>query len=91
MSHQVALRFLRALRIAGGTPQYVLWAVGLSLWKENVQSSMPAASDRNVDMLIGGQAVLEGVMMRSLTGYSVAVANSGVYGGGMRLARAPWT
>jgi uncharacterized protein YqhQ len=35
-------------------------------------SSMPA-SDRNVDMLIGGQAVIEGVMMRSLTGYSVAV------------------
>ncbi len=37
-------------------------------------SSMPAAAaDRNIDMLIGGQAVLEGVMMRSLTGYSVAV------------------
>src|SRR5512140_2345982 len=36
-------------------------------------SSMPATADRNVDMLIGGQAVLEGVMMRSLTGYSVAV------------------
>ena len=37
-------------------------------------SSMPAATaDRNIDMLIGGQAVLEGVMMRSLTGYSVAV------------------
>jgi len=36
-------------------------------------SSMPEASDRNVDMLIGGQAVLEGVMMRGLTGYSVAV------------------
>jgi uncharacterized protein YqhQ len=39
-------------------------------------SAMPAAAataDRNVDMLIGGQAVLEGVMMRSLTGYSVAV------------------
>lgn len=34
-------------------------------------SAMP--SDRNVDMLIGGQAVIEGVMMRSLTGYSVAV------------------
>lgn len=34
-------------------------------------SSMP--SDKNVDMLIGGQAVIEGVMMRSLTGYSVAV------------------
>ena len=37
-------------------------------------ASMPAAAaDKNVDMLIGGQAVLEGVMMRSLTGYSVAV------------------
>ncbi len=36
-------------------------------------SSMPSGSDRNVDMLIGGQAVIEGVMMRSLTGYSVAV------------------
>ena len=30
-------------------------------------------ADKNVDMLIGGQAVIEGVMMRSLTGYSVAV------------------
>ena len=37
-------------------------------------TSAPAATaDRNVDMLIGGQAILEGVMMRSLTGYSVAV------------------
>jgi uncharacterized protein YqhQ len=41
-------------------------------------ASMPAAAaaktaDKNVDMLIGGQAVLEGVMMRSLTGFSVAV------------------
>ena len=36
-------------------------------------SAMPAAGDKNVDMLIGGQAVIEGVMMRSLTGYSVAV------------------
>jgi len=51
-------------------------------------ASMPAAAaatgasgaDKNVDMLIGGQAVLEGVMMRSLTGYSVAVRqpNGGV-------------
>ncbi len=32
-----------------------------------------ARPDKNVDMLIGGQAVIEGVMMRSLTGYSVAV------------------
>jgi uncharacterized protein YqhQ len=36
-------------------------------------SAPAAAADRNVDMLIGGQAILEGVMMRSLTGYSVAV------------------
>ena len=36
-------------------------------------SSMPAAGDRNVDMLVGGQAVIEGVMMRGLKGYSVAV------------------
>ena len=37
-------------------------------------SAMPnEGADRNVDMLIGGQAVIEGVMMRSLTGYSVAV------------------
>ena len=37
-------------------------------------SSMPAGvADKNVDMLIGGQAVIEGVMMRGLTGYSVAV------------------
>ncbi len=36
-------------------------------------SGRPAAGDKNVDMLIGGQAVIEGVMMRSLTGYSVAV------------------
>jgi uncharacterized protein YqhQ len=42
-------------------------------------SAMPAAAaaDRNVDMLIGGQAVLEGVLMRSLTGYSVAVRQPG--------------
>jgi uncharacterized protein YqhQ len=37
-------------------------------------SAMPTkGADRNVDMLIGGQAVIEGVMMRSLSGYSVAV------------------
>ncbi|HKO54843.1 MAG TPA: DUF1385 domain-containing protein [Thermoanaerobaculia bacterium] len=44
-------------------------------------TSMPAGvPDKNVDMLIGGQAVIEGVMMRSLTGYSVAVRqpNGGV-------------
>jgi uncharacterized protein YqhQ len=36
-------------------------------------SSGATTADKNVDMLIGGQAVIEGVMMRSLTGYSVAV------------------
>ena len=33
----------------------------------------PAAADKNVDMIIGGQAVIDGVMMRGLTGYTVAV------------------
>jgi len=43
-------------------------------------ASDATTADRNVDMLIGGQAVIEGVMMRSLTGYSVAVrqADGGV-------------
>jgi len=41
-------------------------------------ASMPSGDpvrnvDRNVDMLIGGQAVIEGVLMRSLSGYSIAV------------------
>lgn len=38
-----------------------------------VTNGLTSSPDRNVDMLIGGQAVIEGVMMRSLTGYSVAV------------------
>jgi uncharacterized protein YqhQ len=36
-------------------------------------TSMTEKADRNVDMVIGGQAVIEGVMMRSITGYTVAV------------------
>lgn len=37
-------------------------------------TAMPSGTpDRNVDMIIGGQAVIEGVMMRSVTGYTVAV------------------
>jgi uncharacterized protein YqhQ len=35
--------------------------------------AMPAGADRNVDMVIGGQAIIEGVMMRSVSGYSIAV------------------
>jgi uncharacterized protein YqhQ len=56
----------RAARLFAGT---------LGAVTNGLTSSMPAAAaaDKNVDMLIGGQAVLEGVMMRSLTGYSVAV------------------
>ena len=36
-------------------------------------TSLDEKADRNVDMVIGGQAVIEGVMMRSITGYTVAV------------------
>jgi len=36
-------------------------------------TSLDEKADRNVDMVIGGQAVIEGVMMRSVTGYTVAV------------------
>jgi uncharacterized protein YqhQ len=39
-----------------------------------ITALMPSGTaDRNVDMLIGGQAVIEGVLMRSLSGYSIAV------------------
>lgn len=48
-------------------------AVTSGLTESTPQESEAAASDRNVDMIIGGQAVLEGVMMRSLTGWTVAV------------------
>jgi len=51
-------------------------AGAFNAFTNGLTSSMPAGggkSDKNVDMLIGGQAVIEGVMMRSLTGYSVAV------------------
>jgi uncharacterized protein YqhQ len=46
----------------------------LNALTNGLTASMPsAATDRNVDMLIGGQAVIEGVMMRGLSGYTVAV------------------
>lgn len=49
-------------------------AGAFNAFTNGLTSAMPAgAKDKNVDMLIGGQAVIEGVMMRSLTGYSVAV------------------
>ena len=49
-------------------------AGAFNAFTNGLTSAMPAqAADKNVDMLIGGQAVIEGVMMRGLTGYSVAV------------------
>ena len=48
-------------------------AGAFNAFTNGLTSSMPAAKDKNVDMLVGGQAVIEGVMMRGLSGYSVAV------------------
>jgi uncharacterized protein YqhQ len=51
-------------------------AGAFNAFTNGLTSSMPAGNgkgDKNVDMLVGGQAVIEGVMMRGLTGYSVAV------------------
>jgi uncharacterized protein YqhQ len=55
-----------------GTARIIAGAFGA--FTNGLTSAVPAGKpDKNVDMLIGGQAVIEGVMMRSLTGYSVAV------------------
>src|ERR671912_746610 len=62
-----------------GSARFIAGA--FNAFTNGLTSSMPAGgtareggkSDKNVDMLIGGQAVIEGVMMRSLSGYSVAV------------------
>ena len=56
-----------------GSARVIAGAFGA--FTNGLTSSMPAgaAADKNVDMLVGGQAVIEGVMMRGLTGYSVAV------------------
>ncbi|HEX6098672.1 MAG TPA: DUF1385 domain-containing protein [Thermoanaerobaculia bacterium] len=55
-----------------GSARIIAGAFGA--FTNGLTSAMPAGkADKNVDMLIGGQAVIEGVMMRSLTGYSVAV------------------
>ncbi|HVR42712.1 MAG TPA: DUF1385 domain-containing protein [Thermoanaerobaculia bacterium] len=60
-------------RIWSGTARSFVGA--FHAFTNGLTSAMPsgAAPDRNVDMLIGGQAVIEGVMMRSLSGYSIAV------------------
>jgi uncharacterized protein YqhQ len=49
-------------------------AGAFNAFTNGLTSAMPSGvKDKNVDMLVGGQAVIEGVMMRGLTGYSVAV------------------
>jgi uncharacterized protein YqhQ len=55
-----------------GSAKLIAGAFGA--FTNGLTSAMPSgAADRNVDMIIGGQAVIEGVMMRGLTGYTVAV------------------
>jgi uncharacterized protein YqhQ len=61
-----------------------LAAGALGAAANGLTSAMPPGADRNVDMLIGGQAVIEGVLMRSLSGYSVAVRQPG---GGMAIKK----
>ncbi|HEY5610703.1 MAG TPA: DUF1385 domain-containing protein [Thermoanaerobaculia bacterium] len=56
--------WLRAAKLVVGT---------LNALTNGITTSTATKADKNVDMLIGGQAVIEGVMMRSLSGYSVAV------------------
>jgi uncharacterized protein YqhQ len=52
-------------------------AGAFNAFTNGLTSAMPSGAavsqDRNVDMLVGGQAVIEGVMMRGLSGYSIAV------------------
>ena len=64
MTSGARIIWLRAARLVTGS--FAAFTNGLT-------SAMPSGADKNVDMLIGGQAVIEGVMMRSLSGYSVAV------------------
>ena len=56
-------------RLWAGSARLIAGSFGA--FTNGLTSAMPA--ERNVDMLIGGQAVIEGVFMRSLSGYSVAV------------------
>jgi uncharacterized protein YqhQ len=53
--------------------QAKLFAGLLNSVTNGLTTETPGKGDRNVDMIIGGQAVIEGVMMRSLSGYTVAV------------------
>jgi uncharacterized protein YqhQ len=54
-------------------------AGAFNAFTNGLTSSMPegdrklTVNDKNVDMIVGGQAVIEGVMMRGLSGYTVAV------------------
>ncbi|MDX1584392.1 MAG: DUF1385 domain-containing protein, partial [Thermoanaerobaculia bacterium] len=51
-----------------------LFAAAFGAVTNGLTSAMPTEKpDNNVDMIVGGQAVIEGVMMRGYGGYSVAV------------------
>lgn len=51
-----------------------LFATAFGAVTNGLTSAMPTEKpDNNVDMIVGGQAVIEGVMMRGYGGYSVAV------------------
>ena len=54
-----------------GSARLIAGAFGA--FTNGLTTEVAVKKDKNVDMLIGGQAVIEGVMMRSLTGYTVAV------------------
>jgi uncharacterized protein YqhQ len=54
-----------------GSARLIAGAFGA--FTNGLTAEVAAKKDKNVDMLIGGQAVIEGVMMRSLSGYTVAV------------------
>ena len=71
-SPSARLSMTRSLRSAwAGSARLITGAFGAVM--NGLTASDATTADRNVDMLIGGQAVIEGVLMRSLSGYSVAV------------------
>ncbi len=67
MSFSLRRSFVRQSRLMAGLFNSIT---------NGLTTAMPAETregDRNVDMIIGGQAVIEGVMMRSVSGYTIAV------------------
>ena len=70
MTHALRRAWVGAARLFAGTFGAV--TNGLTSSMPSRPSRPAAAADRNVDMLIGGQAVIEGVMMRSPRFFAVA-------------------